>query len=189
VDETTRSHNENMVRNILIFLEGANHNREGLKDTPARVVNMWAEIFGGYHIDPADLITTFSETENYDQIIILRNIEFFSTCEHHMMTFSGLGHVAYLPDKKVIGISKLARLLDCFAKRLSIQERICQQVTQALTDYLKPQGAACILVARHQCMQCRGVSKQEAEMITSSLTGVFREPNAHAELLALIGSV
>lgn len=189
MDETTRSHNENIVRSMLACIEGETHNREGLRNTPARVVKAWEELYGGYDIDPADLITTFSETENYDQIIVLRNIEFFSTCEHHIMTFTGLGHVAYLPAEKVIGISKLARLLDCYARRLSIQERICQQVTQAITKHLKPRGAACILVAQHQCMQCRGVRKQEAEMITSSLTGVFREPGAHSELLALLGHV
>lgn len=188
MDETTRSHDENIVRALLTCIDPV-PDREGLHDTPARVVRAWNEIYGGHRIDPADLITTFLETEDYDQIIVLRNIEFFSTCEHHLMTFTGLGHVAYLPDSKVIGISKLARLLDCFSKRLSIQERICQQVTKALTEHLKPKGAACILVAQHQCMMCRGVRKQASEMVTSSLTGVFRESNAHHELLALIGTV
>lgn len=188
MDETQQSHAENIVRSLLACIEG-NVGREGLNDTPARVVKSWEELFSGYKQDPAELITTFSETEDYDQIIVLRNIEFFSFCEHHMLPFTGKGHVAYLPKKKVIGISKLARLLDCFAHRLSIQERICQQVTKALMKYLKPRGAACILVAQHQCMSCRGVQKQEAEMITSSLTGVFREPGAHHELLALIGTV
>lgn len=186
MDDETRKIYEGVAYGVLTCID-PDPDREGLKDTPARMVRAWEEQFGGNAIDPASLITTFSETENYDQIIILRNIEFTSFCEHHILPFNGFGHIAYLPRKRVIGISKLARLLDCYARRLQIQERICQQVTQALDEYLKPLGSACILVAKHQCMSCRGIKKQESEMITSSLTGVFREPQAHHELLALIG--
>lgn len=188
MDETTTSHGENIVRSLLVAI-GEDPAREGLAETPARVVRSWDELFSGYKIDPASLIKTFAETADYDQIILLRNIEFFSFCEHHMLPFTGLGHIAYLPNGKVIGISKLARLLDCYSRRLQIQERICQEVTQALMKHLEPRGAACILVATHQCMSCRGVRKQESEMVTSSLTGVFREPQAHHELLALIGNI
>lgn len=166
---------------------GDDPSREGLKDTPKRVAKSWQELFAGYSTNPADLITTFSEVDGYDQIIVLRNIEFHSFCEHHMLPFNGYGHVAYLPDKKVIGISKLARLLDCYARRLQIQERIGQQVTRALHEHLEPKASACILVAQHHCMQCRGVGKQNSEMVTSSITGLFREGQVKQELFDLIG--
>ncbi len=188
MDETPTSHAMNLIRELLNYID-PDPGREGLRDTPLRVVRAWKEIYDGHMIDPASLITTFSETQDYDQIVVLRNIEFFSTCEHHMMTFSGIGHVAYLPKGKVIGISKLARLLDCYSRRLTIQERIGQQVTQALMEHLDPRAAACILVAQHQCMSCRGVRKQNSEMITSSLTGLFREPQVKQELLALLGTI
>ena len=136
-----------------------------------------------------DLITIFNNPEDYDQIILLRRIEFVSFCEHHMLPFIGRGHVAYIPSNKVLGISKLARLLDMYSKRLQMQERIGQQVTNALEKHLKPKGSACILVAKHQCMSCRGVNKQHSEMITSSLTGLFRQPQVKLELLSLIGDM
>ena len=177
------------VRQLLNCI-GEDPNREGLKDTPQRVVKSWKEIFAGYNQDPADLITTFEEVNGYNEIIVLRGIEFFSFCEHHMLPFTGRGHVAYLPDKKVIGISKLARLLDLYARRLQIQERIGQQVVQALQDHLQPRGAACILVAQHGCMSCRGVRKINSEMVTSSLSGVFlEEARVRMEVLHLIGNI
>jgi len=188
MDETIRSHSENLVRALLSAI-GEKGSREGLLETPARVVKSWKQIYGGYDTDPADLITTFTDVDEYDQIIVLRNIEFYSTCEHHMLPFTGYGHVAYLPAKKVIGISKLARLLDCYARRLQIQERIGQQVTKAIEQYLEPRGAACILVAKHHCMSCRGVQKQNSEMVTSSITGLFREPQVKNELFSLIGGL
>lgn len=188
MDETEQSHKMNLVRSLLSAI-GEKPNREGLLDTPARVVKSWEEIYGGYAINPADLITTFAEVNGYDQIVVLRNIEFYSTCEHHMMSFNGYGHVAYLPSEKVIGISKLARLLDCFSRRLQIQERIGQEVTDAIMKHLRPKGAACILVAQHQCMSCRGVGKQNSEMVTSSITGIFREQQVKEELFSLIGQL
>lgn len=178
-----------VVRQLLLCI-GENNSREGLKETPERVVKSWKELFAGYDQDPKDLMTTFEEVGGYDEIILLRNIEFFSFCEHHMLPFYGRGHVAYLPNGKVIGISKLARLLDLYSKRLQIQERIGQQVVTALNQHLEPKGAACILVAQHGCMVCRGVKKQNSEMITSSLTGVFKEKQTiRQELLSLIGDV
>ena len=143
---------EGLARHVvrqMIVLIGDDTFREGLQDTPARVVKSWAELFSGYSTDPDTLITTFSETNGYDQMILLRNIEFHSFCEHHMLPFVGVGHVAYLPKGKVIGVSKLARLLDCFSRRLQIQERIGQQVTAALDKNLDPLGSACVLVAKH----------------------------------------
>lgn len=186
---SSKQANEFHVRQIIKAI-GDDDNREGLLDTPMRVVKSWKELFAGYNTRPEDLITTFSEVDGYDQIVVLRNIEFHSFCEHHMLPFTGYGHVAYLPHKKVIGISKLARLLDCYAKRLQIQERIGQQVTAALDKHLEPKGSACILVAQHQCMTCRGVGKQNSEMVTSSITGIFREESkVKEELFQLVGSL
>jgi GTP cyclohydrolase I len=146
----------------------------------------WNEIYAGYKQDPADIFTVF-ESEGYDQIILLKSFEFYSTCEHHTLPFFGKAHVAYIPGEKIVGISKLARLIDIYAKRLQIQERIGQQVTAALEKYLQPKGAACILEARHLCMCMRGVEKQNSIMTTSSLTGVFlNDASAKSELLTLI---
>ena len=155
---------------------GDNPEREGLKKTPERIIKAWSEMFAGYQKDPADLFTTF-DSDGYCQIVLLKDIELYSTCEHHILPFYGKAHVAYLPDKKVIGISKLARLVDGYAKRLQIQERLGEQVTDALMRYLQPQGAACIIEATHLCMRMRGVSKQNSIMTTSSLKGVFLTNN------------
>jgi GTP cyclohydrolase I len=165
---------------------GEDINREGLLKTPERVLKSYSEIYAGYKQNPKDIFTTF-ESEGYDQIILLKSFEFFSTCEHHMLSFFGKAHVAYIPNKKIIGISKLARLVDIYAKRLQIQERIGQQVTNDLMTYLEPKGAACILEATHLCMRMRGVEKQNSIMTTSSLTGVFlQDQSAKNELIQLI---
>jgi GTP cyclohydrolase IA len=177
---------ENSIIEILRHL-GENPDREGLKDTPSRVVKSWKELYGGYTQDPSTILTTFTDCDGYQQVVILRNIKLFSMCEHHMLPFYGKAHVAYLPDKKVIGISKLARLVDIYARRLQIQERLGQQITHALMEHLKPLGAACIIEASHMCMQMRGCNKQEAIMTTSSLEGVFLEdPTVRAELYQLL---
>jgi GTP cyclohydrolase I len=165
---------------------GDDPDREGLKDTPNRIIRAWKnELFIGYSQNPKELLTTFS-SDGYDQIVLLKNIELFSMCEHHMLPFYGKAHVAYIPGKKIIGISKLARLVDIYAKRLQIQERIGEQVTTALMEYLQPQGVACIIEAIHMCMRMRGCSKQHSKMVTSSLKGVFRQETAKSELLSLI---
>lgn len=175
---------QNIVR-ILQYL-GEDPKREGLLDTPKRVVKSWEEIYGGYKIKPASLMTVF-ENKGMDEIILLKDIEMTSTCEHHMLPFSGKAHVAYIPDKHVIGVSKLARLVDAFSRRLQIQENIVDQVTEALMTHLKPKGAACIIEAQHLCMKCRGVGKQNAIMTTSSMKGVFLDNlNARQELLQLL---
>ncbi len=167
-------------------LIGEDPEREGLKDTPKRVVKMWSEIYSGYDKNPADILTTFS-SDGYDQIVLLRDIEMYSMCEHHMLPFIGKAHVAYIPNDRVIGISKLARLVDIYARRLQIQERIGEQVTDALMEYLQPKAAACIIEADHLCMKMRGVGKQHSTMVTSSLRGVFLEkPEARQELMQLI---
>lgn len=183
-----KSIRDNVTR-ILQFI-GENPTREGLVKTPDRVVRSWQEIYGGYKIDPASVFTTF-EADGYSELVLLRGIEFFSTCEHHMLSFSGKAHVGYIANDRIVGISKLARLLDIYARRLQVQERIGQQVTQTIMKYLKPAGAACIIEAEHLCMRCRGVEKQNSVMVTSSLTGRFLEDSdggraARAELMGLI---
>ena len=165
---------------------GEDPDREGLKETPNRVVKSWQEIYKGYNQDPKDLFTTF-EADGYNQIVLLKDIELFSMCEHHMLPFFGVAHVAYIPGERVIGISKLARLVDIFARRLQIQERIGQQVTETLMQYLEPKGAACIIEATHMCMRMRGVAKQHSTMVTSSMEGAFLSNYpARQELMQLI---
>lgn len=165
---------------------GEDPTREGLQDTPKRVVKSWKEIYGGYDVDVPSLFTTFA-ADGYDQIVLLRDIEFYSNCEHHMQPFFGRAHVAYIPETRVVGISKLARLVDAFARRLQIQERIGDEVTRALVEHLSPKGAACIIEAKHMCMCARGVGKQNSIMTTSSLQGVFRtDAAARAELMAML---
>ena len=178
-----------LVRHMLIAI-GEDPDREGLVDTPRRVVNAWHEIFGGYKLNIHDIATTF-DADGYNELVLLKDIEFYSTCEHHMLSFSGKAHIGYIPSGRIIGISKLARILDIYARRLQIQERIGLQVTHALTELLEPLGTACIIEAQHLCMRCRGVEKQQSIMITSSLTGVFLEDTgmgraARAELMSLI---
>ena len=186
MDTATR---QKIVHDMIVAI-GEDPTREGLLDTPRRVVKAWGEMFAGYHMKPEDIATTF-EAEGYNELVLLKDIEFYSTCEHHMLSFSGRAHIGYIPQGRIIGISKLARILDIFARRLQIQERLGQQVTQALNKLLEPIGSACIIEARHLCMRCRGVEKQQSTMITSSLTGVFLEQTdrglaARAELMSLI---
>lgn len=178
---------QDAVRRILQYI-GEDPTREGLLETPDRVVRSYAELFAGYRQDPAGVFKTFADGA-CDEVVLLKNIEVCSTCEHHMLPFTGRAHVAYIPEGRVIGISKLARLVDIFARRLQVQERLTTEVTTALDFHLKPKGSACIIEARHMCMSCRGVGKQHSEMVTSSLTGVFRnKPEARAELLTLVRS-
>jgi GTP cyclohydrolase IA len=162
------------IKNILKHL-GEDPSREGLVGTPDRIIKSWEKLFGGYKIDPKDIMTIFKEDNviPFNQIILLKDIEFYSTCEHHMLPFVGKAHVAYVPKDKVCGISKLARIVEVFSRRLQIQERIGNQVTESLMEVLKPQGAACIIEAKHFCMTSRGVNKQNSVMVTSSLKGCF----------------
>lgn len=174
-----------LITRLLEYI-GEDPNREGLKETPARVIKSYDKLFGGYKQKPESIMKTFTEG-SCDEMVILKDITFHSTCEHHILPFSGIAHIAYIPNGKVIGISKLARLLEIFARRLQIQERIGEQVTNALMKHLKPLGAACILEARHSCMSARGVEQQTSTMVTSSLTGVFIEkPEVRAEFMRLI---
>lgn len=174
---------------VKAFLEaiGENPNREGLLDTPKRVVKSWAELYKGYKLDPKEILSTVFEDGSCDEMVILKNIEFQSMCEHHVLPFKGKAHIAYLPKGKVVGLSKLARLVDCFAKRLQIQEKMTQQISGAISEHLQPNGVAVVIEAHHQCMSCRGVGKQNSTMITSSMLGIFKENHmARGEFLALI---
>ncbi len=174
------------LRTILKSI-GDDPDREGLVDTPDRVIRAWEEIFAGYRQDPSEILATmFEEVENYEEMVLLKDIPFHSTCEHHMLAFHGKAHVAYLPSRKVVGLSKLARLVDCFARRLQIQERFTRQIVQALMEHLQPRGAAVLIEASHGCMACRGVKKDGASMVTAAYEGAMRDPQARNEFLALI---
>jgi GTP cyclohydrolase I len=177
---------ENLVKGILRAI-GEDPSREGLRDTPKRVVKSWGELFEGYRQDPAKILSTCFEDGACDEMVILKEISFQSMCEHHMLPFIGKAHVAYLPMGKVVGLSKLARLVDCFARRLQIQEKMTQQIACAINQVLKPKGVAVIIEAHHQCMSCRGIRKQDTIMVTSAMLGAFRESSrARAELMAHI---
>ena len=163
--------------------------REGLEDTPKRVIEAFEELYNGYSMDADTLLDATFNAEGYDGIVLLRDIEFHSTCEHHMLPFTGAAHVAYIPIEKIVGISKLARLVDLHSKRLQNQERITKSIADDLERVLKPLGCAVIIEAKHGCMQCRGVKKQNPVMSTSSMKGVFFDNSeARTELLQLINN-
>jgi GTP cyclohydrolase I len=176
---------ESAVRTILKAV-GENPRRDGLLDTPARVARMYEEMFSGLHLDPArHLETTFPEA--YDEIVLVRDIPFTSMCEHHLLPFTGVAHVAYLPNGKVVGLSKLARVVEEVSRRPQVQERLTQTVADMLEDKLGTKGAAVVIESEHSCMALRGVRKSGTLTITSSLRGVFREDQAsRSEVLSLI---
>jgi GTP cyclohydrolase I len=173
----------------LIRWAGDDPSREGLIKTPNRVVRSYEEFYSGYAQDPEEILrTTFEETEGYDEMVVLKNIEFQSHCEHHMVPIIGKAFVAYLPNKRVIGISKLARVVETYAKRLQIQEKMTAQIANAINDVLKPKGVAVVVDAAHQCMTTRGVHKAGVTMVTSTMLGAFRENDTtRKEFLAIIG--
>ncbi len=170
----TRQEAEEAVR-TLIRWAGDNPEREGLLETPKRVTKAYAEFFAGYQENPEQILSrTFDEVEGYDEIVLLRDVRFESHCEHHLVPIIGKAHIAYLPATKVVGISKLARLVDAFAKRLQIQEKLTVQIAQTLQQALKPKGVAVVIESDHACMTTRGVHKPGVKMITSRMMGVFR---------------
>lgn len=175
------------VQGILEVL-GEDPRREGLRDTPKRVVKSWEELFSGYFTNPRNVLGTTFDAGGYDQLVLLKDIEFFSTCEHHMLSFFGKAHVGYVPGKRVVGLSKLARLVEAFSRRLQIQERLTQQIADTLEEVLEPKGVMVVLQAKHMCMVARGVSKQHSEMTTSAIKGCLDDVAARQEFLALIGS-
>lgn len=180
---------EEAVR-TLIRWAGDDPAREGLVDTPSRVARAYEEFFEGYHEDPEDILRrTFSETEGYDEMVVLRDIRLESHCEHHMVAIIGKAHVAYLPANRVVGISKLARVVEIYARRLQIQEKLTAQIANCIQDVLAPRGVAVVLEAAHQCMTTRGVRKPGVTMVTSRMLGAFREdPSTRREFMALIGN-
>jgi GTP cyclohydrolase I len=188
-ERPTRAEAEEAVR-TLIRWSGDNPDREGLRDTPKRVIKAYEEWFSGYGIDPIDMLQrTFEETEGYDEIVLLRDIRFESFCEHHMAPIIGKAHVAYLPSTRVIGISKLARLIEIFARRMQIQEKMTAQIANTLDEVLQPKGVAVVIEAQHQCMTTRGIHKPGVSMVTSRLLGAFRSnPDTRREFLSMINS-
>jgi GTP cyclohydrolase I len=176
---------EKAVREIL-FAVGENPDREGLLKTPNRVARAYGELMAGLADDPRRHLKTVFH-ERYDEIVLLRDIEFHSLCEHHLLPFTGKAHVAYLPDGKVVGLSKLARLVEGYARRPQVQERLTTQIADALMDELQPIGAACVIEATHTCMTIRGAKKHGSTMVTSALRGIFKEnPSSRAEVLSLM---
>ncbi len=178
---------EKAVREILLAV-GEDPNREGLKATPQRVARMYSELLAGIHQDANDHLKSVFH-EKYDEIVLLRNIPFYSICEHHLMPFIGKAHVAYLPAGRVLGVSKLARVVDTFSRRLQLQERLTDQIADFLMKNLEPIGVAVVLEASHSCMTIRGIQKPGAVMVTSSLRGIFkRDPRSRSEVLTLMHS-
>ncbi len=185
----SREEAEAAIRTLLRWA-GDDPTREGLLETPARVVRAYEEWFAGYGTDPVSLLErTFEEVEGYDEIVLLRDIRFESMCEHHMAPIIGRAHVAYLPHRRVVGISKLARVVEAYARRLQIQEKMTAQIANTINDVLQPRGTAVIIEAGHQCMTTRGVHKTGVTMMTSRMLGAFREDAAtRRELLAMVGT-
>jgi GTP cyclohydrolase I len=176
---------EKAVKEILLAV-GEDVEREGLKGTPARVAKMYAELLAGMHEDPKQHLRSVF-TEDYDEIVLLRDIPFYSICEHHLMPFIGSAHVAYLPSGGILGVSKLARIVDCFARRLQTQERLTGQIADFIMNNLKPRGAAVVLEASHSCMTIRGIKKPGSVMVTSAIRGIFkRDPKSRSEIISLM---
>lgn len=179
---------EALLQTILSII-GDDPSREGLKETPQRVVKAYAEWFEGYHQDPVAILKTFEDGAEgcQNELVLVRDIEFYSHCEHHMAPFFGKAHVAYVPKGKVLGLSKLARLVDVFAKRLQVQERLTNQIADTLVSEVSPEGVGVVIEAQHFCMSSRGVRKQGSTTVTSALRGAFFDrPEARAELMSLI---
>ncbi|MBL6076508.1 GTP cyclohydrolase I FolE [Belnapia sp. T18] len=184
----SREEAEAAIRTLLRWT-GDDPDREGLVDTPARVARAYEEFFAGYAVDPVELLArSFEETDGYDEMVVLRDIRIESHCEHHMVPIIGRAHIAYLPAGRVVGISKLARVLEVYAKRLQIQEKLTAQVANCINDVLKPKGVAVVVEAAHQCMTTRGIHKPGVTMVTSRMLGAFRDDTStRREFLAMIG--
>jgi GTP cyclohydrolase IA len=185
----SRAEAEQAVRTLLRWA-GDDPTREGLIGTPGRVARAFEEWFAGYDRDPVDYLQrTFEEVENYDEMVVLRDIRFESHCEHHLAPIIGRAHIGYLPSGRVVGISKLARVVELYAKRLQIQEKMTAQIANSIAEVLRPEGVAVVLEASHQCMTTRGVHKSGVTMVTSRMLGAFRDnPSTRREFLTLIGN-
>ncbi|MFL2753587.1 MAG: GTP cyclohydrolase I FolE [Gammaproteobacteria bacterium] len=176
------------VKTLLAFT-GDDPEREGLIETPDRVVRAYREFFAGYEEDPEEILSkTFEEVEGYDEMVIVKNIRVESHCEHHMVPIIGMGHIAYIPNKRVVGISKLARIIDVYGKRLQTQETMTAQIADIIEKVLQPKGVAVVIDAAHQCMTTRGIHKTETSTVTSRMLGAFKEPDTKNEFYKLISS-
>lgn len=186
VEKPTREEAEAAVRTLLKWM-GEDPQREGLLDTPARVVKAYGELFGGYAEDPSDVLgRTFEEVAGYDDIVLVKDIQFHSHCEHHMVPIIGKAHVAYLPDDRVLGLSKIARVVDIFAHRLQTQETMTAQIATSINDTLKPRGVAVMIEAEHMCMAMRGIRKQGSTTITTRFTGAFEDAAEKARFMEMV---
>lgn len=185
----TQQDAEAAIRTLLCYI-GDDPDREGLAATPGRVARAYKDWFSGYDVDPVDFLRrTFDEVEGYDEMIVLRDIRFESHCEHHMAPIIGRVHIGYLPDRGVVGISKLARVVEAFSKRLQVQEKMTAQIANCINDVLEPKGVGVVVEGVHQCMTTRGVRKAGVSMITSQLLGVFRnDPRTRSEFMSMIGN-
>ena len=185
----SREEAEEAIRTLLRWA-GDDPAREGLRETPERVARAYEEWFAGYAIDPVEILQrTFEEVEGYDEMVTLRDIRFESHCEHHLAPIVGVAHIAYLPDHRVVGISKLARIVEAFAKRLQIQEKMTSQIARTIDEVLQPKGVAVVIEAAHQCMTTRGVHKPGVTMVTSTMLGAFRDQaETRREFLTIIGN-
>jgi GTP cyclohydrolase I len=182
----SRDQAEAAVRTLIAYI-GDNPDREGLLDTPKRVVGAFEELYRGYNECPAETLERqFSETGKYDDLVLVKDISFNSACEHHMMPFTGRAHIAYKPVDRVVGLSKLARLVDVYARRLQTQEHMTSQIATAIDEILKPQGVAVMIEAEHMCMTARGVEKPGSLTITTQFTGSFREPDEQARFISMV---
>ncbi len=187
MSQPTKKDAEQAVRTLLRWI-GDDPDREGLQATPTRVVQAYQDWYGGYHEDPVEFLRrTFYEVDGYDEMIVLRDVQFESHCEHHMAPIIGHAHVGYLPDRKVVGISKLARVVDAFARRFQVQEKMTAQIANCISDVLNPKGVGVVIEASHQCMTTRGVHKSNVSMVTSQMLGTFRkDARTRAEFLRMI---
>jgi GTP cyclohydrolase I len=176
---------QELIRELLRDI-GEDPEREGLKATPARVARSFEFLTRGYHEDPRQVIGTALFTEEYSEMIIVRDIDFFSLCEHHIIPFYGRAHVAYVPDRRIVGISKIARMVECFARRLQVQERMTQQIASTLSEVLSPRGVGVVIRAEHMCMRMRGVEKPNSAVVTSALLGCFQAKETRQEFMTLI---
>jgi len=188
-NKPSREEAEAAVR-VLLQWAGDDPSRDGLIDTPARVVRAYEEYFSGYEDDPVKILgRSFDETEGYDEVVVLKDIPFASHCEHHIAPILGKVHIAYLPKSRVVGISKLARLVESYGRRLQIQEKMTAQIANTLNDVLDPIGVAVVIEAAHECMTTRGIDKPGVNMVTSTMLGAFREdPSTRREFMAIIGN-
>jgi GTP cyclohydrolase I len=186
VPRPSRSDAEAAVRTLLAYI-GDNPSREGLRDTPRRVVSAFEELYGGYRESAAEVLDrTFGEMGEYDEFVLVRDIPFHSSCEHHMMPFFGHAHVAYIPVSRVVGLSKLARLIDVYSRRLQTQEHLTSQVASAMDEVLKPRGVAVMIEAEHTCMSLRGVEKHGSSTVTTKFIGMFRDPVEQTRFLSMV---